>query len=433
MPQKYQVKIAAVGDCFITRTLPHSFIKQTRIAQLMKSAQIRVGNLETTILSDTKYPAAESGGSWAYAKPDVLTCLRAFGINMLGWANNHTLDYSHRGVISTRKHLDTANFPHAGAGRNLAEASSPVYFETPQARVALLAATTTAPAYGIAGAGRPDSEGRPGVNLLRYQDLYQVPQQELDLLKDMARDLEMNLFHEMGIESGFKNPNPEGVNQFGPLKFISGDVREKKTFLDENDQARLLMSIEEAKYCSDYVLINLHSHEMQGSLECPAPFLEELSRACIDHGADAVIGHGPHVLRGIEIYQDRPIFYSLGNFIYQPDTAETQPQELYTRLDLTPDDNPAQAFKKLSQNHTRGHYTQKKMWSTVLPVWEFKGGKLGNIYLYPVESGFGKPFYRMGWPKLTQNTAIIRALASLSEPYGTEIQIEQDHGVISPG
>jgi hypothetical protein len=35
----------------------------------------------------------------------------------------------------------------------------------------------------------------------------------------------------------------------------------------------------------------------------------------IDAGADAVVGHGPHVLRGIEFYRGRPIAYSLGNFL----------------------------------------------------------------------------------------------------------------------
>lgn len=43
--------------------------------------------------------------------------------------------------------------------------------------------------------------------------------------------------------------------------------------------------------------------------------LRRFARAVIDAGADAVIGHGPHVLRGIEFYQGRPIAYSLGNFV----------------------------------------------------------------------------------------------------------------------
>ena len=40
----------------------------------------------------------------------------------------------------------------------------------------------------------------------------------------------------------------------------------------------------------------------------------------IDAGADVVVGHGPHVLRGIEIYKGKPIFYSLANFMFQNET-----------------------------------------------------------------------------------------------------------------
>jgi poly-gamma-glutamate capsule biosynthesis protein CapA/YwtB (metallophosphatase superfamily) len=39
------------------------------------------------------------------------------------------------------------------------------------------------------------------------------------------------------------------------------------------------------------------------------------SRAMIDAGADLVVGHGPHVLRAAECYHDKPIVYSLGNFV----------------------------------------------------------------------------------------------------------------------
>ncbi|HEU5153625.1 MAG TPA: CapA family protein [Gemmatimonadales bacterium] len=46
----------------------------------------------------------------------------------------------------------------------------------------------------------------------------------------------------------------------------------------------------------------------------PRGDLRKWARAVIDAGADAVVGHGPHVLRGVEFYKGRPIFYSLGNF-----------------------------------------------------------------------------------------------------------------------
>jgi Bacterial capsule synthesis protein PGA_cap len=47
----------------------------------------------------------------------------------------------------------------------------------------------------------------------------------------------------------------------------------------------------------------------------PRGNLRRWARAVIDAGADAVIGHGPHVLRGVEFYRGRPVFYSLGNFV----------------------------------------------------------------------------------------------------------------------
>ncbi len=47
----------------------------------------------------------------------------------------------------------------------------------------------------------------------------------------------------------------------------------------------------------------------------PRGDLRRWARAVIDAGADAVVGHGPHVLRGVEFYQGRPIAYSLGNFL----------------------------------------------------------------------------------------------------------------------
>jgi hypothetical protein len=46
-------------------------------------------------------------------------------------------------------------------------------------------------------------------------------------------------------------------------------------------------------------------------------FLVELAHQAIDNGADAFVGHGPHVLRGVEIYKGKPIFYGLGEFFYQ--------------------------------------------------------------------------------------------------------------------
>lgn len=75
---------------------------------------------------------------------------------------------------------------------------------------------------------------------------------------------------------------------------------------------------------SDLVIINMHwgqeyKHQFNQKQQQAAYLL-------IKAGADIIIGHHPHVVQGIEIYQGRPIFYSLGNFIFDqyfsPDTQQ---------------------------------------------------------------------------------------------------------------
>ena len=69
----------------------------------------------------------------------------------------------------------------------------------------------------------------------------------------------------------------------------------------------------------------------------PAQFLVTFARAMVDAGADLFVGHGPHVLRGIEIYKGKPIMYSLANFIFQNETLLRLPSENYETYDLGAD------------------------------------------------------------------------------------------------
>ena len=70
---------------------------------------------------------------------------------------------------------------------------------------------------------------------------------------------------------------------------------------------RVEKEIIEAKKQADIVLVSFHGHETDGEdTTVPSMFLETFSRRCVDAGADAVIGHGPHELRGIEIYHGAP-------------------------------------------------------------------------------------------------------------------------------
>ncbi|MFA5753741.1 MAG: CapA family protein [Patescibacteria group bacterium] len=88
------------------------------------------------------------------------------------------------------------------------------------------------------------------------------------------------------------------------------------------DQTAAQELIKDAQSSADLVVVNIHwgteyQHQFNKTQQA-------VGRALVDAGADLVIGHHPHVVQGLEIYQNRPIFYSLGNFVFDqyfsPDT-----------------------------------------------------------------------------------------------------------------
>jgi poly-gamma-glutamate synthesis protein (capsule biosynthesis protein) len=81
------------------------------------------------------------------------------------------------------------------------------------------------------------------------------------------------------------------------------------------DYPRTLLQIQEAKMLgSDFVVVIIHGGHEHYSL--PSPRIKAQFRFMIDAGADAVIGHHSHVISGYEVYRNKPIFYSLGNFCF---------------------------------------------------------------------------------------------------------------------
>ncbi|SDI35792.1 poly-gamma-glutamate synthesis protein (capsule biosynthesis protein) [Natribacillus halophilus] len=423
----------ATGDSFISRPLPaKGNVGFNELTALFGQSEVKFTNLETTIHEKEGYPSAVSGGTWAMASPQVLNDLKTYGFNMMNWATNHTLDYSHGGLMATKKYLEKQELVHAGAGLNMAEACAPKYLETSQGRVALIAATSTFHTSWVAGDQRPDMPGRPGINPLHYKSKYIVTQEKMDQLRSIAEVTEINSERELAIKEGFEIESEEkNTFKFGDYLFKVGQEEGKETVPQEMDMQRIRKSVLEAKRQADYVLISIHSHEMKGMDKSqPADFLINFSRKCIDWGAHAVIGHGPHILRGIEIYKNRPIFYSLGNFIFQNETISHLPADFYEKYDLDDTHNVADALDKRSKEGTIGLGTNPNIWESVIPIWKMKGGKLVELKLYPIELGYGLPRYKKGWPSLSHNERILEKLNDLSYPFGTTIHIENGMGRI---
>ena len=143
------------------------------------------------------------------------------------------------------------------------------------------------------------------------------------------------------------------------------------------------------------------------------------------------MGHGPHFLRGIEIYKNRPIFYSLGNFIFQNESVLWLPHEAYRRFGLDFNSTPGDYLDTRSGGGTRAFAADPVFWQSVVAVCNYAGGDLREVILYPIDMGFGRPIPQRGRPVLAEEPMARETLTWLQEvskPFGTEISIEEEGG-----
>jgi poly-gamma-glutamate synthesis protein (capsule biosynthesis protein) len=350
---------------------------------------------------------------------------------MLSFANNHTMDYSYDGLLKTLDAVNQYGFLHSGVGRNLDEAASPAYLDTLSGRVALISVVSTFEPSAMAGVQSRRVQGRPGVNGLRFSEKLTVTPEQMEHIKEIARGTQINVQKDIGRAEGYYPPVEEGCFDLGEMHFEIGEKTGRHTAVNKTDLERIKKTIFDAQLQADYIIVSVHSHELSGlSKENPSDFLVEFSRSCIDSGAHAVIGHGPHLLRPIEIYKRRPIFYSLGDFVLQLENIPYAPEDFYSKYGLTSDVTMHELFKKRSNNFTRGLQTQRVMFETVVPYWEMEDGYLTKLELMPVELGFGLPRSRSGVPAPAGDAGILERLKAMSEPWGTGMDIEGTIGKV---
>jgi poly-gamma-glutamate capsule biosynthesis protein CapA/YwtB (metallophosphatase superfamily) len=331
-------------------------------------------NLESTV--------AEKGetvheGRGFLTPPEALDALTTFGFNLLSLAGNHAFDLKVTGIQNTIREADSRKIVHAGTGNNVAEAAAPNYLHTPKGTVALIAS-----ASGLITPGGSATVDRPGVNELRVE----------------AGDRENEATDDLPGGTG-NTPNLE-------------------------DSRRILQSIRDARQRADLVIVYQHNHVFgnhsfstiftEGMQERLAPndWLRKWTHAEVDAGADVVVMHGAPLLHGVEIYKGRPIFYDLGNFIYNvPPT-------------LTYIDEPMS-------------------WESVVAYVEFHGKNLQSISFQPIvlnSIGEGQPdvhseytnnefLETRGLPSPATGARagyILERLAHASMAFGTTIEIRGD-------
>ena len=315
-------------------------------------------NFETTIVDEKKGQSHLNGRF--LSPPEALDALKSFGFNLVSLSNNHAFDLKVPGIQNTLQEASRLNLAHAGTGNTIAEAAAPGYLHTPKGTVALVAQ-----ASGLIDEGGSATATRPGVNELRVEG---------------------------------NQANPE-------------------------DTQRILQSIRNARKQADLVIVYEHNHVFDKPFRtimleelperlAPPDWLKKWTHAEVDAGADIVVMHGAPLLHGVEIYHGRPIFFDLGNFIFQ-----APPIDILL-------DEPIN-------------------WESVVAYVDFQGKNLKSIQFRPIAQnkiGQGQAdtqdehtnnlfLQTRGLPTPAtgeQAHFILERLAKLSRPFGTTIEVKGD-------
>jgi poly-gamma-glutamate capsule biosynthesis protein CapA/YwtB (metallophosphatase superfamily) len=446
--QSGDIRMLLAGEVMPSRRLtPFTEPDYLAAIELIRNADVGFTNLETVVRTRQEGTPAFTRGTPMTTAPVLLQDLKWMGFNLLSTANNHMGDFGPDGAIATIEHLRQADFAFAGSGRNLGEALMPGYLDTAAGRVGLVAATTIFKQGEQAAAQRPDTIGRAGVNPVRFTTTYTIDDAAMAALDRIGRGLGLAQDNARARQaffsaSEFPDDTADTLN-FLSTDFRRGDGFARTTTVNAEDADANLRAIREARRQADWVLFSLHNHEYGAAgrttaktrmeLEMPAEFVIALSRAAIDAGADAVIGHGMHVTAGIEIYQGKPIFYSLGNHILQNDTIEIVPAEAYGRFGLGMDATPADFLDARNGNGTRSFAAYTEFWETVAASCVFTGGKLTELRLHPIDLGFQLPRPQQGRPVLAHGEKAQRILdrvIRLSRHHGTAIELDGETAIV---
>ncbi len=415
-PPDGRFTLALTGDSIITRRLSvYQEPEFLKLIELIRSADVAFTNLEMLFHDYEPYPMHQSGGTYMRAEPALVHELVWAGFDLVSRANNHAGDYGVLGMQLTSKYVREAGLVEAGVGNSLTEAREARFLETPDGRVALVSVASTFPDHSRAGRSRGDIPPRPGLNPLRFRTTYLLPRERLESLRAIFRELGLNV--------------PAKGDEFTALgdRFAVGNQPAVRTEPLEEDVKEIAAVVSNASRLADYTIVSIHAHEGRGNAFEPAEFLVTFAHRMIEAGADVFVGHGPHVLRGIEIYNGKPIFYSLGDFIFQNETVLRLPSENYEPYGLGPDAHVADFNDRRYDYDRRGFPAQREIWESVVAVPVWRGKQLVDVTLHPISLGFGKPRSQRGRPMLADPDLarkILDDVARLSKPFGTVVERE---------
>ncbi len=165
--------LALTGDSMVTRgALVSHDERALQLRDLLRGADVSFTNLEVVTSDLDGFHSSGAFTPTLIAPASVLDGLVDIGIDVVSFANNHTLNLGIDGMLDAVKEARARGLPCAGVGTTLAEASKPVFVDTPGGSVAVLACTATFTPGDEATRPSDTMRGRPGLNPLRHRVRY---------------------------------------------------------------------------------------------------------------------------------------------------------------------------------------------------------------------------------------------------------------------
>ncbi|HEV7250503.1 MAG TPA: CapA family protein [Shinella sp.] len=288
-----------------------------RIKAILRSADLAFTNFEGTIYgSHGGWPL--KGFYFGSSTPEVLDALDDIGFRAMSLSNNHSFDLGPPGILSTLEEVGRRGFLYAGIGRSKSEARGPASASFNGRRIAMVAMDGgPGPDFMYAQDADGERSGRPGVNRIRMSRILELEGkafEQLQSILDKAEYSALNLL--MDNQPDDEPPLEEGELGIGRAIFRNSDRFKKTVRIDKDDLDANLKAIRSAADEGELVIAYLHHHHWSSDWLLSPDWISDFARQCIDAGAAIFVSHGVPVLLPIEVYRGRPIFHSLGNFIF---------------------------------------------------------------------------------------------------------------------
>ena len=265
------VTFLAVGDIALRTDVPETQL--AAVAPVLRAGDVTFGQLETALSNrGTRQLHPGFRGRSGEVEKDPRTgaaILADAGFDVLSFAGNHTLDRGQNALRDTVRAATEAGMTVIGAGDDLAAARRPAIVDVDGTRIGVLAYCSVTP-RGFAA-----TPTRPGVAPLRARTYYE----------------------QVDWQPG---TSPRIVTTTWPA-----------------DLEALVNDITMLRSEVDVLVVSAHwgIHFEPGTI---ADYQYEAAHAAVDAGADLVIGHHAHVVKGVEFYRGAPILYSIGNLTLLP-------------------------------------------------------------------------------------------------------------------